>query len=131
MVDDIERVHPIDRAVYESGSPRVAVEGTRYGHGRCTVLWIKVSDGSWVLLPHGVPNLAVHLTAQEFVAMLDGLRAKMWRTDQKGRVDMPDKDDDAKDEVKDGGRHDVGRDGQTGKTADGINPDDYKPKRQQ
>lgn len=45
---------------------------------------------------------------------------------------MPDDDDDnddAKDKVKDGGRHDVGRDGQTGKKADDINPDDYKPKR--
>lgn len=76
-IDDREQAHPIDRAVYESRSPRVAVEGTRYGHGRCTVLWIRVRNGSWVLLPHGMPNLAVHLPAQEFAAMLDGLRAKM------------------------------------------------------
>ncbi len=48
---------------------------------------------------------------------------------------MPDDDDEAKgepkDEVKDGGRHDVNRDGQTGKTADDIKPDDYKPKYRQ
>jgi hypothetical protein len=34
-----------------------------------------------------------------------------------------DNDDD---DVKDGGRHDVGRDGETGKTADDIDPDKYK-----
>ncbi|MGH3981230.1 MAG: hypothetical protein ACRDST_00725 [Pseudonocardiaceae bacterium] len=32
------------------------------------------------------------------------------------------KDDD---EVKDGGKHDLSRDGQTGKTADDIDPDKY------
>lgn len=32
------------------------------------------------------------------------------------------KDDD---DVKDGGRHDVGRDGETGKTADDIGPDKH------
>jgi hypothetical protein len=30
------------------------------------------------------------------------------------------------DRPTDGGRHDVGRDGQTGKTADDINPKDYE-----
>lgn len=44
---------------------------------------------------------------------------------------MPDDDDEVKDEAKDGGRHDVNRDGQTGKTADDIKPDDYKPKDRQ
>ncbi len=33
------------------------------------------------------------------------------------------KDDDA--EAKDGGRHDVGRDGETGKTGDDIDPSKY------
>lgn len=67
-------VHPVDQAIYQSGSPRVAVKGTRYGHGTCTVLWIKASDSGWVLLPHGVPALAVHLPPSEFTTMLDGLR---------------------------------------------------------
>ncbi len=72
-----ETVNPVDQAVYQSGAPRVAVKGTRYGHGACTVLWIKASDNSWVLLPHGVPTLAVHLPASEFTAMLDGLRERL------------------------------------------------------
>lgn len=52
----------------------MAVCGTRYGHGLCTVLWIKVADRGWILLPHGIPNLSVHLGSEEFAAMLDGLR---------------------------------------------------------
>jgi hypothetical protein len=40
----------------------------------CTVLWIKAGDHGWVLLPHGVPDLAVHLPEQEFLTMLDRLR---------------------------------------------------------
>jgi hypothetical protein len=65
-----ERVHPIDQAVYQSRAP----QGTRYGHGSCTVLWIKAGDDGWVLLPHGMPTLAVHLPAREFTTMLDSLR---------------------------------------------------------
>jgi hypothetical protein len=38
-----------------------------------TVLWIKGTDGGWVLLPHGTPSLAVHLPATELTATLDGL----------------------------------------------------------
>lgn len=77
VTDGRETVHPIDQAVYESRSPRVAVLGTRYGHGDCTVLWIKTRNGGWVLLPYGVPDLAVHLPAHELTVMLDGLRAKL------------------------------------------------------
>jgi hypothetical protein len=56
-----DTVIPIDQAIYDSHSPRVAACGKRYGHGLCTVLWIKASDNGWVLLPHGMPDLAVHL----------------------------------------------------------------------
>ncbi|MGH3688415.1 MAG: hypothetical protein ACRDRU_04775 [Pseudonocardiaceae bacterium] len=55
----------------------MAVQGTRYGHGWCTVLWIKTPDGGWVLLPHGMPNLAIHLSAKELTTMLNGLRDKL------------------------------------------------------
>ncbi len=72
-----ETVHPVDQAIYQSRSPRVAVLGTRYGHGDCTVLWIKASDNGWVLLPHGMPTLAIHLPAHEFTTMLDGLRERL------------------------------------------------------
>ncbi len=77
VADERARVTPIDQVVYQSRAPRVAVQGTRYGHGRCTVLWIKGSDGDWVLLPHGMPNLAVHLPLNELMAMLEGLRGKL------------------------------------------------------
>lgn len=77
VTDGCETVHPIDQAVYDSRSPRVAVQGTRYGHGWCTVLWIKTPDGGWVLLPHGMPNLAIHLSAKELTTMLNGLRDKL------------------------------------------------------
>jgi hypothetical protein len=70
-------VRPIDQAIYDSGSPRVAVWRTRYGHGFCTVLWIKASDQGWVLLPHGMPDLAVHLATNELVTMLNRLRGKL------------------------------------------------------
>ena len=66
-----------NQAVYDSYAPRVATCGTRYGHGACTVLWIKASDNGWVLLPHGVPDLAVHLPAEEFITMLDRLRDRL------------------------------------------------------
>ncbi len=49
----------------------------RYGHGPCTILWIKASDKGWVLLPHGMPDLAVCLPTDELVTMLDRLRAKL------------------------------------------------------
>lgn len=70
-------VDPIDKAIYDSRSPRVAACGRRYGHGACTLLWIKVSDHEWVLLPHGMPDLAVHLLRDELTAMLDRLRDKL------------------------------------------------------
>jgi hypothetical protein len=79
MPNKRETVHPVDQAVYQSGSPRVAVQGTRYGHGACTVLWIKASGNGWVLLPHGVPSLAVHLPMDEFTTMRDGLRKRSGR----------------------------------------------------
>jgi hypothetical protein len=41
------------------------------------VLWIRAGDGGWVLLPHGMPTLAVHLSATEFTSMLNGLRDKL------------------------------------------------------
>lgn len=72
-----DTVHPVDQAVYRSSSPRVAAQGTRYGHGACTVLWIKTSDNGWVLLPHGAPSLAVHLPVSEFITMLDSLRERL------------------------------------------------------
>jgi hypothetical protein len=77
VTNEAETVHPLDRAVYQSRSPRVAVQGTRYGHGACTVLWIKASDNGWVLLPHGMPTLAVHLSANEFATMLNRLGGKL------------------------------------------------------
>lgn len=51
MADDSGTVYPIDQAIYDSHSPRVAACGIRYGHGLCTVLWIKTGDHGWVLLP--------------------------------------------------------------------------------
>lgn len=72
-----DAVKPIDQAIYNSRSPRVTASGIRYGHGFCTVLWIKVSDNGWVLLPHGMPDLAVHLPADELITMLDRLRDKL------------------------------------------------------
>lgn len=72
-----EPVHPADHAIYHSGSPRVSACGTRYGHGCCTILWIKSQDDEWVLLPHGVPNLAVHLSADELTTMLNRLQEKL------------------------------------------------------
>jgi hypothetical protein len=67
---DPKAVHTIDRAIYDSHAPRVAVSGRRYGHGYCTVLWIKASD-------NGVPDLAVHLPTDELVTMIDRLRDKL------------------------------------------------------
>jgi hypothetical protein len=72
-----EAVQPMDKAIYDSHSPRVTACGRRYGHGACTVLWIKVSDDGWVLLPHGMPDLAVHLSTGDLVTMLDRLRDKL------------------------------------------------------
>lgn len=72
-----DSVHPMDQAIYDSRSPRVTVCGTRYGHGLCTILWIKAGDTGWVLLPHGMPDLAVHLSTDELVTMLDRLRDKL------------------------------------------------------
>ncbi|MGH3547515.1 MAG: hypothetical protein ACRDQU_05220 [Pseudonocardiaceae bacterium] len=72
-----ETVHSMDQAIYDSRSPRVTACGTRYGHGLCTILWIKTGDYGWVLLPHGMPDLAVHLPADELVTMLDRLRDKL------------------------------------------------------
>lgn len=72
-----ETAYPADHAIYHSSSPRVGVCGTRYGHGRCTILWIKEKNGEWVLLPHGLPSLAVHLSTEELTAMLDRLREKL------------------------------------------------------
>jgi hypothetical protein len=72
-----EYVYPADHAIYHSGSPRVSVSGTRYGQGWCTVLWIKVKDSEWVLLPHGMPSLAVHLSTDELTTMLNRLREKL------------------------------------------------------
>jgi len=69
--------YPADHPIYRSSSPRVAACGTRYGHGCCTIIWIKVQSNEWVLLPHGIPELAVHLSADELSAMLDRLRAKL------------------------------------------------------
>lgn len=70
-------VHPMDRAIYDSHSPRVTACGRRYGHGLCTLLWIKAGDHGWVLLPHGMPDLAVHVPHDELISMLDRLRAKL------------------------------------------------------
>ncbi|MGQ0778837.1 MAG: hypothetical protein ACT4NY_31250 [Pseudonocardiales bacterium] len=43
----------------------------------CTILWIKVNDSEWALLPHGVPSLAVHLSTDELTTMLHRLREKL------------------------------------------------------
>lgn len=75
MVEDY--VHPADEGIYQSRAPRVSACGTRYGHGLCTVLWIRVKDSEWMLLPHGVPSLAVRLSTEELAAMLDRLREKL------------------------------------------------------
>lgn len=56
-----DTVHPADQAIYDSHSPRVTARGIRYGHGACTILWIKASNEGWVLLSHGMPGLAVRL----------------------------------------------------------------------
>ncbi len=72
-----ESVYPADHAIYHSRSPRVSVCGTRYGHGQCTILWIKAKESEWVLLPHGMPSLAIHLTTDELTTMLDRLREKL------------------------------------------------------
>ncbi|MFN2494751.1 MAG: hypothetical protein ABR608_02415 [Pseudonocardiaceae bacterium] len=72
-----ESAHPADQVLFQSRTPRVSACGTRYGHGLCTVLWLKAKDGEWVLLPHGVPSLAVHLSTDELSTMLDRLREKL------------------------------------------------------
>ena len=72
-----ESAHPADQVLFQSRTPRVSACGTRYGHGLCTVLWLKAKDGGWVLLPHGVPSLAVHLSTEELSTMLDRLREKL------------------------------------------------------
>lgn len=72
-----EFIYPADHAIYRSASPRVASSGIRYGHGLCTILWIKVKDCEWVLLPHGLPSLAIHITREELATMLDRLREKL------------------------------------------------------
>jgi hypothetical protein len=40
------------------------------------VLRTKAGDTGWVLLPHGMPNPAVHLPTDELTTMLDNLREK-------------------------------------------------------
>jgi hypothetical protein len=70
-------VYPADHAIYQSRSPRVAACGIRYGHGFCNILWIKVHDNEWMLLPHGVPSLAVHVSTDELTTMLGRLREKL------------------------------------------------------
>ncbi|MGH3898430.1 MAG: hypothetical protein ACRDTA_09265 [Pseudonocardiaceae bacterium] len=42
-----EFTYPADHVIYRSGSPRVASSGISYGHGLCTILWIKVKDSEW------------------------------------------------------------------------------------
>lgn len=69
--------YPVDHAIYQSHSPRVTTCGTRYGHGLCTILWIKVQDNEWMLLPHGVPSLAIHLSTDDLTRMLDQLQEKL------------------------------------------------------
>ncbi|MGH3781328.1 MAG: methyltransferase domain-containing protein [Pseudonocardiaceae bacterium] len=39
--------------------------------------WLAQAAPGWVLLPHGMPDLAVHLPIDELVAMLDRLRDKL------------------------------------------------------
>lgn len=72
-----EFTYPADHAIYKSRSPRVTACGTRYGHGLCTILWIKAQENEWILLPHGLPSLAVHLSTDELTTMLDRLREKL------------------------------------------------------
>lgn len=72
-----ESVHPADNVIFQSRTPRVSACGTRYGYGPCTILWIKVNDSEWALLPHGVPSLAVHLSTDELTTMLHRLREKL------------------------------------------------------
>lgn len=74
---DNDTVDPIDQEIYNSRAPRVAACGFRHGHGACTVLWIKTGDHGWVLLPHGMPDLAVHLPTHELITMLNLLRDKL------------------------------------------------------
>lgn len=69
--------YPADHAIYQSRSPRVTACGIRYGYGLCTILWIKVQDNEWMLLPHGVPSLAVHLSTDDLTRMLDRLQEKL------------------------------------------------------
>ncbi len=69
--------YPADHAIYQSRSPRVTACGTRYGHGLCNILWIKAKGNEWMLLPHGMPSLAVHLSTGELTTMLDRLREKL------------------------------------------------------
>lgn len=77
VADEAGPVHAVDQAIYHSHSPRVATLGMRYGYGPCTVLWIKDGDNGWVLLPHGVPTLAVHVPSADLRTMLDNLREKL------------------------------------------------------
>jgi hypothetical protein len=70
-------VYAADHAIYHSHSPRVSACGTRYGQGRCTILWIKAQDNEWVLLPHGMLELAIHISTDELTAMVDRLRDKL------------------------------------------------------
>ncbi|MGH3913613.1 MAG: hypothetical protein ACRDTC_09400 [Pseudonocardiaceae bacterium] len=72
-----EPVPPADNVIFQSRRPRVSVCGTRYGHGLCTILWIKVKDSEWVLLPHGMPSLVIHLSTEELTTMLHRLREKL------------------------------------------------------
>lgn len=72
-----EDTYPADHAIYQSRSPRVTACGTRYGHGLCTILRIKAEDSEWMLLPHGLPSLAIHLSKEELATMLDSLRKKL------------------------------------------------------
>ncbi len=48
--------------------------GAAVTNGRGTVHPI---DDGWVLLPHGMPNLAVHLPATELITMLDSLQERL------------------------------------------------------
>jgi hypothetical protein len=79
VADEAEPVPPVDQVIYQSHPPGIAALGMRYGrygNGRCTVLRIKAGDTGWVLLPHGMPNLAVHLPTDELTTMPDNLREK-------------------------------------------------------
>lgn len=72
-----ETAHPADSVIFQSRLPRVSACGTRYGHGLCTILWIKVKNSEWALLPHGMPSLAVHLSTEELTTMLHRLQEKL------------------------------------------------------